>query len=71
VLFVIGLKHKLLSVSQICDKGNDVIFKKYSCEIRRKSNEKIVSYGIRISRNTYTLMENTEDSCLISPEDIS
>lgn len=27
VLFMIGLKHSMLSVSQICDKGHDVIFK--------------------------------------------
>lgn len=28
VLFVVGLKHNLLSISQICDKGHDMIFKK-------------------------------------------
>lgn len=35
VLFVIGLRHNLLSVSKICDKGNDFIFKRHGCEIRR------------------------------------
>lgn len=34
VLFVVGLKHNLLSVSQFCDRGHDMIFKKRGCEIR-------------------------------------
>jgi len=33
VLFVEGLKHNLLSISQLCDKGYQVIFKTNSCEI--------------------------------------
>ena len=28
VLFVEGLKHNLLSINQLCDKGNRVIFEK-------------------------------------------
>ena len=33
VLFVEGLKHNLLSISQLCDKGYQVIFKTNTCEI--------------------------------------
>jgi len=33
VLFVVELKHKLLSVSQMCSRGYDVIFKARECEI--------------------------------------
>ena len=55
ILFVIGLKHNLLSVSQICDKGNDIIFKRHSYEIRRSNTRKLVAYGTRTSRNIYTL----------------
>jgi len=33
VLYVEGLKHNLLSISQLCDKGYQVIFKTNSCEI--------------------------------------
>lgn len=35
VLFLDGLKCNLLSVIQICDKDNDVTFKKHGYEIRR------------------------------------
>lgn len=36
VLFVDGLKHNLLSISQICDFGYDVAFTKDDCHIRDK-----------------------------------
>ena len=36
VLYVEGLKHNLLSISQLCDKGNEVIFNSYSCSIVNK-----------------------------------
>jgi hypothetical protein len=34
VLFVGGLKHNLLSVSQICDKGCEVTFTTKNCKIK-------------------------------------
>jgi len=34
VLFVKGLKHSLLSIRQLCDKGYQVTFKPNICEIR-------------------------------------
>jgi len=34
VLFMVGIKHNLLSVSQICDRGHGMIFKKAGCEMR-------------------------------------
>ena len=34
VLFVDGLKANLLSVSQMCDKGCEVLFKAQDCEVR-------------------------------------
>jgi len=33
VLYVEGLKHNLMSISQLCDKGFQVIFKTNTCEI--------------------------------------
>lgn len=36
VLYVEGLKHNLVSISQICDKGYDVHFVKDRCEIKDK-----------------------------------
>jgi len=32
VLYIEGLKHNLLSISQLCDKAYQVIFKTNSCE---------------------------------------
>ena len=34
VLFVDGLKHNLLSVNQMCDKGNEVVFRSNNCVVR-------------------------------------
>jgi len=31
VMYVDGLKHNLLSVSQICDQGNEVVFRSNRC----------------------------------------
>lgn len=35
VLFVEGLKHNMLSISQSCDRGYDVYFNKDECIIRK------------------------------------
>jgi len=69
VLFMIGLKHSLLSVSQIYDRGHDVIFKKYGCEIRRANSGKLVAVSTRTSGNLYTLIETSNGSCLLGKED--
>jgi len=37
-LLVDGLKHNLLSISQICDQGHNVIFNTRNCEIRNSSS---------------------------------
>ena len=36
VILVEGLKHNLLSISQICDKGFKVIFDDFTCDILYK-----------------------------------
>jgi len=33
VLFVDGLKHNLLSVSHMCDQGNEVVFRSNNCVV--------------------------------------
>ena len=66
---MIGLKHSLVSVSQICDRGNDVIFKKHGCEIRRANSGRLVAVGTRTSGNMYTLAETSNGSCLLGKED--
>ena len=34
VMYVYGLKHNLLSVSQMCDQGNEVVFNSKECVFR-------------------------------------
>ncbi|XP_043721113.1 uncharacterized protein LOC122668640 [Telopea speciosissima] len=43
VLYVSSLKHNLLSVSQICDSGNQVLFTKEGCMIKKIKNGKTVA----------------------------
>ena len=51
-LFVDGLKHNLLSISQLCDKENRVIFDKFSCTIESINNNKILFIDQRV-KNVY------------------
>ena len=70
VLFVDGLKHNLLSVSQICDRGHGIFFNKHGCEIT-DNNGKVVAVGIRTSGNLYILSETTVSTCMLGKEDES
>jgi len=54
VLYVEGLKHNLLSISQLCDKGYQVIFKTNSCEICLPNTKEVMLIGKRIN-NVYLL----------------
>jgi hypothetical protein len=47
VLFVDGLKHNLLSVSQVCDKGCEVVFTSKDCKIKSLNLGQLVAKGIR------------------------
>ena len=47
VLLVDGLKHNLLSISQLCDKGFKVIFESSHCIIKDSQNDKIIFMGHR------------------------
>ena len=38
VLFVDDLKHNLLSISQLCDKGYKIIFQDNACMVFNKNN---------------------------------
>ena len=54
VLLVDGLKHNLLSVNQLCDKGFKVIFKASHCIIKDIQNDKTIFMGHRCD-NVYTI----------------
>jgi len=54
VCLVDGLKHNLLSISQFCDNGYDVLFDKTSCIIVNKNDNSIVFKGKRMD-NVYKI----------------
>ena len=54
VLYVEGLKHNLLSISQLCDKEFQVIFKTNTCEICFPNTKEVMLVGKRIN-NVYLL----------------
>lgn len=67
VQYVEGLKHNLLSISQLCDSGFEVIFKPNICEIRQTSSNKLFFSGSR-RKNLYVLELNdmSAESCFMS-----
>jgi len=74
VLFVEGLKHNLLSINQLCDKGLRVTFETNHCLICFVSSNEIVLIGRRI-QNIYTIdFENIDFNsiiCLFAKKDDS
>ena len=70
VLFVDGLKNNLLSVSQMCDKGCQVVFNSKECKIKSVSSGQLVAKGIRTKNNVYALKEEKEE-CHLSKYDES
>jgi len=69
VQYVEGLKHNLLSISQLCDSGFEVVFKPNICEIRQNSSNKLFFSGSR-KNNLYILELNDMpiESCFMSLE---
>ena len=67
VLLVNGLKHNLLSISQLCDKGYKIVFEKESCLIYDIDLITIIFKGYR-KNNIYVLsMKNiSNEHCLIA-----
>ena len=47
VLYVKGLKHNLISISQLCDKGYKVSFKSLLCTITNPIDDNIIFIGHR------------------------
>jgi hypothetical protein len=61
VLFVDGLKHNLLSVSQVYDQGCEVVFTSKDCKIKFVNSGQLVAKGIRTENNVYVLKEEKEE----------
>jgi hypothetical protein len=61
VLLVDGMKHNLLSVSQMCDRGCELLFTSKDCKIKSANSGQVVAKGIRTENNVYVLKENREE----------
>jgi hypothetical protein len=61
VLLVYGRKHNFLSVSQICDRGSEVVFTSKYCNIKSVNSGQVVAKGIRIDNNVCVLKEDREE----------
>ncbi|KAL6321755.1 hypothetical protein AAG906_035273 [Vitis piasezkii] len=73
VLLVDGLKHNLLSISKLCDKGFKVIFEASHCIIKDIQNDKTIFMGHRCD-NVYvinTSKYNGHDRCFSNMHDQS
>ena len=50
-MYVDGLKHNLLSASQMCDQGNEVVFQSNICVVRELDTAKAMIKGTRTPNN--------------------
>jgi hypothetical protein len=70
VLFFDGLKHNLLSVSQVCDKGCEVTFTAKGCKIKIVNTGEMIAKEVRTKNNVYVLKEDKEECYLIKFDEI-
>jgi hypothetical protein len=61
VFFVEGLKHNLLSVNQVCDRGCKLVFTSKDCKIQFVNSGQLIAKGIRTKNNVYVLKEEKEE----------
>ena len=69
VLLVDGLKHNLISISQLCDKGYNVSFSKDCCIIEHNDKKDDVFNGLRINNVCMLDLNNvslTGAKCLVT-----
>ncbi|VFQ93989.1 unnamed protein product [Cuscuta campestris] len=72
VLLFEGLKHNLLSISQLCDRGNRVIFDSRKCIVERLCDNKTIFCGSRVDNIYMFDLENSPSTlakCLITKEE--
>ena len=62
VWYVDGLKANLLSISQICDNGLNVLFTKYECEILDGRGD-CMCIGVRTTENCYGMTPSISNKC--------
>ena len=59
-----GLKYNLLSILQLCDKGNRVWFDDFQCAIENARTNDIVPHGSRLD-NVYTVSLDHVSLCIL------
>ena len=64
-MYVDGLRHNLLSVSQMCDQGTEVVFSSKECVVRDLDIRKTIIKGKRTPSNLYVL-KNCKEQCYLS-----
>ena len=62
VWFMDWLKANLLSISQICDNGLNVLFTKYECEVLDDGGD-CICVGVRIADNCYGTKTSINHKC--------
>ena len=62
VWYVDGLKANILSISQICDNGLNVLFTKYKCEILDGGGD-CMYVGVRTANNYYCITPSISNKC--------
>ena len=70
VLLVKGLKHSLLSVSQLCDRGYKVSFDSEKCVIKHEHDKDIEHIGLR-ENSVYMIdlkQKSKNDRCFLSKD---
>ena len=68
MLFIDGLKHNLLSISQLYDTGNKVTFYPKNCFVSSLDEDKVIFSGERVD-NVYVIdlnKINKDIKCLMS-----
>ena len=68
VMYVDGLKHNLLSVSQMCDQGNEVVFQSNRCVVCELDIGETVIKGIRTPKNLY-ILKGGQQQCYLRKND--
>ena len=60
VMYLDGLKHNLLSVSQMCDQGTEVVFSSKECVVCDLDTGKTIIKGNKTPSNLYVLKNYKE-----------
>ena len=71
VLLVKDMKHNLLSVSQMCDQGHELLFIAKECRIMKANTHQVVGTAARNKDNVYVLNSVKNERCYLSKVDES